>query len=65
MQKMGSSDTLGNQSAILNASEKWQKKCPREDSSLRLHGFAFPQRDDLTTNRQGPKVNRDSGLLTS
>ena len=32
------------------------KECPRKDSSLRLHGIVSPQRDDLTTNRQGPKA---------
>ena len=32
-----------------------KKICPRQDSSLRLHGIVSPQRDDLTTNRQGPK----------
>ena len=46
----------------------WRKKdkkvCPREDSSLRLHGIAgMPQRDDLTTNRQGPKASEPSGLM--
>ena len=30
-----------------------KKECPREDSNFRLLGAMWPQRDDLTTNRQG------------
>ena len=39
--------------------------CPSEDSSLGLHGLRTePQRDDLTTNRQGPVVVLDNMLYT-
>ena len=41
---------------------KEKKECPREDSSLRLHGIVSPQRDDLTTNRQGPKAKATLAL---
>ena len=39
-------------------------KCPGQESSLRLHGIVLPQRDDLTTNRQGPEDSRLVGTMT-